>query len=153
MTKKRIMLLVGVGIILVALVGIAILANTKTEWVGTVETYGPLNLMENDSAISENKTSTYFLIDNKTDFKITGQILVSEGSVTLTYSMDDEVLAEVIYEPGIYEIESEVYSGKSGELCITYSATDDVQGTYDLFVNTRTSRLSKMIDRFKNIVE
>lgn len=147
MTKKRITILIMLGVIIVIAAAVFVMGNTKTKWENSVELYGPLNII--GDGVYENYGKHTFSVDKGTDFKITGQLYISEGSVTLTYSIDNTVLSETTYEPGAYEIESEIYSGYSGEICIVYYATDDVNGTYDLFINTRKSKLKKFIEKFE----
>lgn len=145
---KKVFLVILILIILAGII-VLILMNTKTAWHNDLEMYGPLNIMVLDDGVLSNESDCWFDIEPGKDFKVAGEILVTKGSVTITYTLEDEVLSEEVYSNGNYSLESDVYLEKNGQLYILCSSSDDVEGTYSLSVFTRQSFLKKIIDSFR----
>ncbi|MDE5777985.1 MAG: hypothetical protein K2I10_05695 [Lachnospiraceae bacterium] len=149
--KKRLKKYPAVILAVLILTGIVfwILWNKKTDWYNAVQVYGPLNIMEMDKDITSNESGTSYEIQAGNDFKLTGELFITEGSVKITYSIDGRLLSEEVYSKGNHTFESDPYSGQEGKLSIICSPTDDVGGTYNLCVFTRKTVFKKIADAIR----
>lgn len=145
-SMKRI--LIGLALTIILLGGAYIvLSNTMTDWLNACEGYGNLNVMAMDDDAQSNDFSFSFTINKNQDFKIAGNLLLTKGTVKVSYSLDGKLLSEEVYSKGNHVLESETYSGMDGELDIICEVSDDAEGSYKLSVYTRESLFQKLVSR------
>lgn len=145
-SMKRI--LIGLVLFIILLGGAYIvLSNTMTDWLNACEGYGNLNVMEMDADAQSNDFNFIFNINKNQDFKIAGDLLITKGTVKVSYSLDGKLLSEEVYSKGNHTLESESYSDMDGELDIICEVSDDAEGSYKLSVYTRESLFQKLVSR------
>lgn len=143
--KKRIIVIVICVALLVT--GVLIyLCNTKTEWHESLESYGPLNLMEGNANISKNEGDTLFDVYSPKDIKFAYKIFITEGDLQLSFYINGVKCHEETLGVGEHTLETEIFEDVEGQVGYYYEASDDVQGRYSIKIYTR----EKQWHRYKN---
>lgn len=148
--KKIILILIICSV--VCLSGFALL-NRKTDWRTEMESYGSLNIMEMDEKLDSNEFYSFYNIDSKKDVIVSNNILISKGTVEFVIFMNGTLLYEKKFDVGEYTIDTEEISDAKGELAIEMKASDDVQGTYSIKVNTREKKWYHLQRQIKELFD
>ena len=136
--KKRGIIIAIIIFIILLIVGIS--CFVKEGWRETMSDFGPLNIIETDDigTINENKSISYFTLSGKSDYYLSGSVTVKKGTASCIITCD-----------GTKIYETDVFKNKTGEICIEISASDDVEGDYNIILHTRESVFTHTIRRLK----
>lgn len=148
MHKRRIIIAISIFIILI-IIGTSFFV--KGEWKEAMSTFGPLNIMGTDDfeMISENRTSTSFLLSEKRDYYLSGSVTVSKGNASCIITCDGIKIYENNFNTGNYQIKTDVFNNKTGDINIEIYASDDVEGDYNIILHTRESTFNHIIRKLK----
>lgn len=140
--------------IIVAIVIFIIIGTSffiKEQWKETMNTFGPLNIMETDDieTLSENRTSSSFSLSGKQDYYLSGSITVNKGNASCVITCDGTIIYENNFDKGNYQIKTDEFSNKTGKINVEIAATDDVEGDYNISIYTRESKFNHFIRRMK----
>lgn len=135
--KKRGIIIVVTLFLIVVIVGTCYLI--KGEWKEAMSTFGPLNIMVTDDmgTISENCSTSSFLLSSKNDFYLSGNIRINKGNVSCIITCNGDKIYENFFGEGDHQINTDIFRDKGGEICIEIIASDDVDGDYNIAIYTR----------------
>lgn len=146
--KKRAIIIVVCLFLIVVIIGICYL--TKSEWNEVMNTYGPLNIMEDDDIqIKKNSSNSTFELSEKNDFYISGKVRVNKGNASCIIKCDGDKIYENTFYEGDHQIDTDIIEDKGGEIYIEINASDDVDGNYNIAIYTRERVLNHFIRRVK----
>lgn len=150
MRKHKHGIIIAISIFLILII-ICISFFVKGEWKETMSTYGPLNVIETDDIgiISENRISSSFILSEKRDYYLSGSVTVNKGTVSCIITCDGIKIYEKNFDTGSYQIKTDVFNDKTGEIYIEISASDDVEGDYNITLYTRESIFNHIVGRLK----
>lgn len=148
MHKHRIIIAISIFIILV-IIGTSFFV--KGEWKETMSTFGPLNIIGTDDSeiISENRTGSSFLLSEKRDYYLSGSVTVNKGKASCIITCDGIKIYENNFDTGNWQIETDVFNDRTGEIYIEILASDDVEGDYNIILYTRENTFNHIIRRLK----
>lgn len=147
--KKIKILLIALLIIMIAT---AALFFTKTKWHNDVNHYGNLNCTDGEDEENDevgNDFSVSYDIVGRKEYYVNGSFTVLQGEITVTITSDDEVMYQKSFSKGEHEYETEVCDGYNNSIIISVEGTDDLEGIYDIKVNTRCRLMDRMISKIK----
>lgn len=147
--KKRGIIISIIIFIILLIVGIS--CFVKEGWRETMSDFGPLNIIETDDigTINENKSISYFTLSGKSDYYLSGSVTVKKGTASCIITCDGTKIYEENFSTGNNQIKTDVFKNKTGEICIEISASDDVEGDYNIILHTRESVFIHTIRRLK----
>ena len=150
--KKKIIILTLV--LIVGIIG-SILSLKKGDWNEDLNVQGILNLKkwDDDEAVTKNDFSYNYVITSTKDFYVSGTVGVMNGNTRCTILHDGAVIYEKAMETGDFPIETDIIKSQTGELVIHMSASDDVEGSYNISVNTRESGINTLIRKVKEYMK
>lgn len=142
--KKRGIIIVVTLFLIVIIVGTCYLI--KGEWKEVMSTFGPLNIMLTDDigTISENCSTSSFLLSSKNDFYLSGNITINKGNVSCIITCSGDKIYENFFSEGDHQINTDIIKDKGGEINIEIIASDDVDGDYNIAIYTRKRILYKL---------
>lgn len=117
-----------------------------------MSTFGPLNIMKTDdfAGISENRTSSSFSLSEKSDYYVSGNVTVKKGNASCIITCDGTKIYEKQFTTGNYQIKTDTFHDKTGEIQIEILASDDVEGDYNIIVHTRERAWNHILRRLRD---
>ena len=169
--KKRSIgkLCVILSAVLLVAAGVILWGLQKEEFKELAYGYGPLNTMElDDLAVSNDHESTFF-VEKGEEFQIRGNLIIMQGTVSVTIRMGNQVLMQAVYEEGEHKYETDILNSKAvrvsgasegkidddsetvyqylGTVIVELEVSDDAQGQYGLGYYRRRNNFQKFLNQ------
>ena len=148
MRKRTVFMTILVFAILVI---IGMLFTVKSKWKEITSTFGPLNVMGIDDvgSIHENRSVSSFALSEKGDYDLSGSITVKKGTASCVITCDGSVIYKESFNKGDYQIKTDIFKDKKGEISMEISASDDVEGDYSIALYARERKFYQIIRRLQ----
>ncbi len=146
--KRKILIIIGILCLLVCV--FLIWAFSMTKWTEVLETYGPLNVIDETENIEKNQTAAYYTVSGGKEMKVAGNVVVAEGNTDILIDCESIILVKETYKRGNYEFSSDVLKIiEASDITICCNSSDDVEGTYSIRIYTRERNINHLINVIK----
>lgn len=145
--KKKLMICLA-AVVLLGAVGIYMAGKGK--WKEEMDLFGPLNVMQQDAQLTSNDGEASYEIAEKKDIKVTNEFHIYQGTVRLTVYFQDAQICQKQMDAGDYVFDTDMVPDSKGVIHIKYNASEDVDGSYSIRVQTRERRWNRILHRITN---
>lgn len=144
--KKKI--IIGLTVLLL-LVAAGIYLAGKESWKEEMELFGPLNVMQQDAQLTTNDGDAVYTVSRKKDIQISNEFHIYKGTVSLTIYLNGKQIVQKEMQEGDYVFDIDPMMDAKGVIHVTYTASDDVDGSYSISIKTRVRRWDRMLHNIK----
>lgn len=144
--KKRI--IIGL-VVLLLLVAAGIYLAGKESWKEEMELFGPLNVMQQDAQLATNDGDAVYTVSRKKDIQLSNEFHIYKGTVSLVIYLNGKQIVQKEMQEGDYVFDIDPIMDAKGVIHVTYTASDDVDGSYSISIKTRVRRWDRMLHNIK----
>lgn len=144
--KKKI--IIGL-VVLLLLVAAGVYLAGKESWKEEMELFGPLNVMQQDALLTTNDGDAVYTVSRKKDIQISNEFHIYKGTVSLTIYLNGDQIYQKDMQEGDYVFDIDPIMDAKGVIHVTYTASEDVDGSYSISIKTRVRRWDRMLHNIK----
>lgn len=144
--KKKI--IIGL-VVLLLLVAAGIYLAGKESWKEEMELFGPLNVMQQDAQLATNDGDAVYTVSRKKDIQLSNEFHIYKGTVSLVIYLNGKQIVQKEMQEGDYVFDIDPIMDAKGVIHVTYTASDDVDGSYSISIKTRVRRWDRMLHNIK----
>lgn len=144
--KKKI--IIGL-VVLLLLVAAGIYLAGKESWKEEMELFGPLNVMQQDAQLTTNDGDAVYTVSRKKDIQISNEFHIYKGTVSLVIYLNGKQIVQKEMQEGDHVFDIDPIMDAKGVIHVTYTASDDVDGSYSISIKTRVRRWNRILHNIK----